>query len=166
MKPRLLHLFLIAMLILPVFLQAQHIGPFVGWYTQKQVKRILEKNIRRDKGNHLECSLEQIGDTLYYTVSGSTMTSRVKVTFHLGRDVCDYQEVATTCGSCAEKRKEELFKYFKWRISNHEYATWYGRRQIVEIIENPSTEFCSVVKCRYNTMTKLQYKEAVAKFKL
>jgi hypothetical protein len=149
------------MLFVPLFTCAQNIGPFIRIYNKKLVLKRLEKIIQKDSSLTVKYSLEEIGDTLFMIESTEKQTTKMKITFNLKDGYCDYQEIKTTCGECAEKRQADLFRFFKWyKISDSKYVSRFSRKMEVEIINNPLQEFCTCHIFRYNSMSKKEYKEA------
>jgi len=109
--------------------------------------------------------LEEFGDTLYYTKTTESFTTKTKLTFKLRDKYCDYQEVATTCGLCAEKRKINLFKVLRWyQISDTKYLSKFFRKTELEIIEDSKRVFCSVNKFKYISLTRDEYKKAIKNY--
>ena len=154
-------------LLFPLFLHGQHIGPYVNRYNKNQVVKKIEKGIQRNTSQTIKISLEEVGDTLYYRVSENELTTIIKMTFNLKNNYCDYQEIVTTCGECAEKRGKSLFSRFKWyRISDTKYVSRYNRKMMLVFIDNPSSDFCNIIKFQYNSMTEMEYKEAIQNFQL
>ncbi|MBU3926851.1 MAG: hypothetical protein KKB74_03520 [Bacteroidetes bacterium] len=152
-------------LFFPLFLHGQHIGPYVNRYTKNQVLKRLEKGIQKKASPTIKYRLEEVGDTLYYSVTENELTTIIKMTFNLENNYCDYEEVTTTCGECAEKRKIALFHFLKlYKISDTKYVSRYTRKMLVEIIDNPHSDYCNTIKFQYNTMTEIEYKEAKQNF--
>ncbi|OFY51031.1 MAG: hypothetical protein A2W85_05345 [Bacteroidetes bacterium GWF2_41_31] len=154
-------------LFFPMFLHGQRIGPYVNRYSKNQVVKKIEKGIQRNTSQTIKINLEEVGDTLNYRVTENELTTVIKMTFNLKNNYCDYQEISTTCGECAEKRGKSLFSRFKWyRISDTKYVSRYYRKIMLELIDNPPSDFCNTIKFQYNSMTEMEYKEAIHNFQL
>ncbi|MDP2721304.1 MAG: hypothetical protein Q8O72_00990 [Bacteroidales bacterium] len=56
-------------LFFPMFLQGQHIGPYVNRFNKNQVVKKIEKGIQRNTSQTIKINLEEVGDTLNYRVT-------------------------------------------------------------------------------------------------
>ncbi len=157
--------FLVILLILPLFVSGQHLGPFIKYYKIEQVKKKLEKIILEESALGITYKLEKFGDTLYYTEITKDFTTKMKLTFNLKYDYCDYQEVATTCSDCAEKRQNDLFKIMKfYKISDTKYFSKYSRRIELETLGKTDQKFCSIVRLKYISLTRKEYKKKIESY--
>lgn len=52
-----------------MFLQGQHIGPYVNRFNKNQVVKKIEKGIQRNTSQTIKINLEEVGDTLNYRVT-------------------------------------------------------------------------------------------------